>query len=74
MVTAGLPFTDLLHSYIARTGLVVSALMLVLMFIPLLSIPGDEFEARKYFKRINYFVLAVVLFMALDKIAFKGLF
>lgn len=74
LITAGLPFTGLLHSIISRTGLVVSALVLVIIFIPFLSIPEEGFEAGKYFRRINYFVLAVVLFMALDQIAFMGLF
>jgi len=73
LVTAGLPFTGLLHSFISKTGLVVIAIVLVVLFIPLLSIQEDGFEARTYFKRINYFVLAVIIFMALDQIVFMGL-
>jgi protoheme IX farnesyltransferase len=73
IVTASLPFTGLLHSFISRTGVVLAAIILVTMFAPLLSVPADSLEAGKYFKRINYFVLAVVVFMSLDRIVFAGL-
>ena len=72
MVTASLPFTGLLQSVISRTGTVVSALVLIIMFIPILRTREDRLEAGKFFMKINYFVLAVVLFMALDKIVFEG--
>ena len=57
-----------LDSRISRAGLWLASAWLILVFAPILKPPLTKFKPGKYFMRINYFVLIVVLFMCLDKV------
>ena len=59
-----------LHSMISKAGLWVASAWLTVSFAPLLRKSSLAFQPGKYFSRINYFVLLVVVFMCLDKPVF----
>lgn len=67
-VTVLFSFFGPLDSLISRVGLWIASVWLLLVFIPILKKPLSGFRPGRYFMRINYFVLLVVLFMCLDKI------
>jgi protoheme IX farnesyltransferase len=68
LVTVLFTWIGPLDSRISRAGLWIASAWLVLVFAPLLKPSLAKFKPGKYFMRINYFVLIVVLFMCLDKV------
>ena len=77
MGTAGITvlfsFIGPLDSFLAKAGLWIASAWLVLRFIPILSRSLGRFQPGRYFMRINYFVLLVVVFMCLDKILLQNI-
>ena len=57
-----------LSSLISKAGLWIASVWLILTFIPILKKSLSTFQPGKFFMKINYFVLMVVVFMCLDKI------
>ena len=62
-----LPAFDVVDSWVAMGGLVISSVWLVAQFSRLLSFRDLAFSPIKYFMKINYFVLAVIIFLSLDR-------
>jgi len=62
-----------LNSMISKAGLWIASAWLILTFIPILNKSLGMFQPGKYFMRINYFVLLVVVFMCLDKLVLINL-
>ncbi len=67
-ITVVFSLTGPLDSRISRIALWIFSGGLMLVFTPILKRSLNGFQPGKYFRRINYFVLLVVLFMCLDKI------
>lgn len=61
-----LPLFDVVSSWIVMAGLLVSSGWLVVQFIPLVLKNKTNISPMKYFMRINYFVLAVIVFLSID--------
>jgi protoheme IX farnesyltransferase len=55
-------------SLFCRACLWIVSAWLILVFIPILKRSLSGFHPRRYFMKINYFVLLAVLFMCLDRI------
>ena len=68
MITVVFSISGPLNSLISKAGLWITSAWLILVFIPILNKSLSRFQPGKYFMRINYFVLLVVVFMCLDKI------
>lgn len=62
-----LPMTGLISSVITFSGLIISGIWLVIVFIKLLH-TDKELSPGKYFMRINYYVLSIIVFLAIDHI------
>jgi heme o synthase len=62
-----LPVFDVVDSWIVMGGLLISSIWLVVQFSRLLSFRDPAFSPIKYFMKINYFVLAVIIFLSLDR-------
>ena len=62
-----LPAFDVVESWAVMAGLLISSIWLVGQFIRLLSVPDLAFSPIKYFMKINYFVLAVIILLSLDR-------
>ena len=62
-----------LNSLISKTGLWISSAWLIFTFIPILRNSLSMFQPEKYFMKINYFVLMVVVFMCLDKLILENI-
>ena len=62
-----LPAFDVVDSWIVMSGLLISSIWLVGQFTRLLSTRELPFSPIKYFMKINYFVLAVIIFLSLDR-------
>ncbi len=62
-----LPMTGLISSVIAFSGLIISGIWLVGVFVQLLK-ADKELSPGKYFMRINYYVLSIIVFLAIDHI------
>jgi len=62
-----LPAFDVVDSWVAMGGLLISSVWLVAQFSRLLSFRDLAFSPIKYFMKINYFVLAVIIFLSLDR-------
>jgi protoheme IX farnesyltransferase len=62
-----LPAFDVVESWIVMAGLLLSSIWLIGQFIRLISIKDLPFSPIKYFMKINYFVLAVIIFLSLDR-------
>jgi protoheme IX farnesyltransferase len=62
-----------MDSLISKAGLWIASAWLVLVFIPILGHSLVKFKAGRYFMKINYFVIFVVVFMCLDKILLEYL-
>jgi len=73
VITIVFSFHGPLNSLISKAGLWIASAWLILTFIPILNKSPGMFQPGKYFMRINYFVLLVVVFMCLDKIVFKNI-
>lgn len=64
-----LPMTGLISSLVAFLGFIISGIWLVVVFIKLLR-ADKELSPGKYFMRINYYVLSIIVFLAIDNILF----
>jgi len=62
-----LPMTGLISSVLAFSGLIISGIWLVAVFVKLLR-ADKELSPGKYFMRINYYVLSIILFLSIDHI------
>jgi heme o synthase len=62
-----LPAFNVVESWIVMAGLLISSIWLVSQFTRLLSVKDLPFSPIKYFMKINYFVLAVIIFLSLDR-------
>jgi protoheme IX farnesyltransferase len=72
-ITILFTFLGPLDSLISKAGLWASSAWLLLVFTPILGKSLSDFKPGRYFMRINYFVLMVVLFMCLDKVLLQNL-
>ena len=66
-------FSGTLGSLVSKAGLWIASAWLILSFIPILRKSLSTFKPGKYFMRINYFVLLVIIFMCLDKIILRNI-
>jgi hypothetical protein len=64
--TLMLPVFNVVESWVVMAGLLVSSVWLVGQFTRLLSVRDVAFSPIRYFMKINYFVLAVIIFLSLD--------
>jgi heme o synthase len=62
-----LPVFDVVDSWVVMGGLLLSSIWLVAQFSRLLSVRDLAFSPIRYFMKINYFVLAVIIFLSLDR-------
>ncbi len=62
-----LPAFNVVESWVVIAGLFISSIWLVGQFLRLLSLRDLTFSPIKYFMKINYFVLAVIIFLSLDR-------
>lgn len=60
-----LPMTGIISSVIAFSGLIISGIWLIVVFIKLLR-ADKELSPGKYFMRINYYVLSIIVMLAID--------
>ena len=67
-ITVAFSLIGPLESGISKAGLWVASAWLLFVFIPILRLPLERFKPGRYFMKINYFVLLVVVFMCLDKL------
>jgi protoheme IX farnesyltransferase len=65
--TLMLPAFDVVGSWVVMAGLLISSIWLVGQFTRLLSVRDLAFSPIRYFMKINYFVLAVIIFLSLDR-------
>ena len=64
--TLMLPAFFVVDSWVVMAGLLISSIWLVGQFTRLLWVRDLAFSPIKYFMKINYFVLAVIIFLSLD--------
>jgi protoheme IX farnesyltransferase len=62
-----LPVFDVVDSWVVMGGLLISSIWLVGQFTRLLSVRNLPFSPIRYFMKINYFVLAVIILLSLDR-------
>jgi len=63
-----LPVFGIVNSVVIALGMLIAVVWLVVVFSKLLK-PGDEkFNPRYYFMKINYFVLFMIIFLAVDSL------
>jgi heme o synthase len=62
-----LPVFDVVQSWVVMSGLFLSSVWLIAQFTGLLSANEVPFSPIRYFMKINYFVLAVIIFLSLDR-------
>ena len=62
-----LPAFNVVESWVVVIGLFISSIWLVGQFIQLLRSQESSFSPIRYFMKINYFVLAVIIFLSLDR-------
>lgn len=62
-----LPVFDVVQSRVVIVGLLLSSAWLIVQFTGLLSARELSFSPMRYFMKINYFVLAVIIFLSLDR-------
>jgi hypothetical protein len=68
VITLAFTLIGPMDSVISKVGLWVASAWLLMVFFPLLRGPVARFNPGRYFMKINYFVLLVVVFMCLDKL------
>lgn len=61
-----LPYFGVLHSYISAFGILFSSFWLVYQFSRLYSSHETEFNPKKYFMRLNFYILFIVILMVTD--------
>lgn len=62
-----LPVFNVVESWMVMGGLLLSSAWLIGQFSRLLSVKDLPFSPIRYFMKINYFVLAVIIFLSLDR-------
>jgi heme o synthase len=62
-----LPVFNVVESWLVMAGLLISSIWLIGQFSRLLSLKDLPFSPIRYFMKINYFVLAVIIFLSLDR-------
>lgn len=62
-----LPLFDVVGSWVVVGGLLLSSIWLIIQFSGLLSSRQIPFSPMRYFMKINYFVLVVIIFLSLDR-------
>jgi protoheme IX farnesyltransferase len=62
-----LPVFNVVDSWIVMIGLLISSGWLVVQFFPLITKSNIPINPIRYFMRINYFVLAVIVFLSVDR-------
>jgi protoheme IX farnesyltransferase len=62
-----------MDSLVSKAGSWLSSAWLIGAFIPILKRSQEKFKPGRYFMKINYFVLLVLVFMCLDKILLEHL-
>lgn len=61
-----LPYFGILHSYMAAFGILFSSIWLVYQFSKLYTHHDTEFNTKKYFMRLNFYILFIVVLMVTD--------
>lgn len=61
-----LPFFRITNSLVASLGVLVACIWLIYIFVRLLKTSKHTFNPFYYFMRINYFVLAIMIFLSID--------
>lgn len=62
-----LPVFNVVDSRIVMIGLLISSGWLVVQFVPLVLNSSLQISPIRYFMKINYFVLAVIIFLSVDR-------
>ncbi len=73
LITVAFTLMGPLDSMISKIGLWLASAWLILVFTPILKNSLSRFKPGRYFMKINYFVLLVVVFMCLDKLLLEHL-
>lgn len=73
MITVVFTLLGPMNSSISKAGLWIASVWLIFTFMPILQHSLTKFKPGKYFMKINYFVLLVVVFMCLDKLLLQYL-
>jgi heme o synthase len=63
-----LPVFGIVNSVVMGAGLLAAVIWLVFVFSKLVRPTEEKFNARYYFMKINYFVLIIILFLAVDSL------
>ena len=63
-----LPVFGIVHSIVIALGMLAAVIWLVIIFSKLLRSGDEKFNARYYFIKINYFVLFMIIFLAVDSV------
>lgn len=61
-----LPYFGILHSYISAFGILFSSIWLVYQFSKLYTQHQTEFNPKRYFMRLNFYILFIVVLMVTD--------
>ncbi|RLD64856.1 MAG: hypothetical protein DRI84_08040 [Bacteroidetes bacterium] len=61
-----IPYFGITKSFISNIGVIIASLWLIFVFIKLLRTSPAPFNPFYYFIRINYFVLAIIIFLSID--------
>lgn len=61
-----IPFFRITNSLVASIGVLFACIWLIYVFVKLLKSTTTSFNPFYYFMRINYFVLAVMIFLSID--------
>ncbi len=73
MITVAFTLVGPMNSMISKAGLWITSAWLIIAFMPILGQSLAKFKPGRYFMKINYFVLFVVVFMCLDKLLLEYL-
>ena len=63
-----LPVFGVVNSVVIALGMLAAVVWLVIVFSQLLRSGDEKFNARYYFIKINYFVLFMIIFLAVDSV------
>ena len=63
-----LPYFEVIHSKIAITGIIIASIWLIVQFVFVIINKKSDFSPGKFFMKINYYVLAVIIFLVTDHI------
>ena len=63
-----LPVFGVVNSVVIALGMLAAVVWLVIVFSKLLRSGDEKFNARYYFIKINYFVLFMIIFLAVDSV------